>query len=214
MDHTATRELSRLDAYLGELFWQEDDVLRRLVEDLKARGPQIHVGPEEARALGVLLAANGARRVLELGTLFGYSAIWMARALPEDGHLDTVELDPIHADAAEHWIREAGLSDRVTVIRGAALDVARSLDGPYDALFIDAVKTEYPAYLDEGLRLVRPGGLILADNVHWSGSVADPDRHDAGVEAIREYLRRIASDPGLRSTVIDAGDGLAVSVVR
>lgn len=214
MDHTATRELSRLDAYLGELFWQEDDVLRGLVEDLRKRGPQIQVGAEEARAMAVLIAANGARRVLEFGTLFGYSAIWMARALPKDGHLDTIELNSIHADAAEHWIAEAGLSDRVTVMRGAALEVARSLDGPYDALFIDAVKTEYPLYLDEGLRLVRSGGLILADNVHWSGAVADPDKSDAGVEGIREYLRRIATDPRLTSTVLDAGDGLAVSVVR
>ena len=214
MDHTATRELSRLDAYLGELFWSEDDVLRGLVEDLKRRGPQIHVGAEQGRALAMLLAANGARRVLELGTLFGYSAIWMARALPADGHLDTVELEPMHADAAEQWIRAAGLADQVTVHRGAALDVARSLDGPYDAVFMDAVKTEYPAYLDEALRLVRRGGLIMADNVHWGGAVADPDKRDPGVEGIREYLRRIATDPRLTSTVLDAGDGLAVSVVR
>ena len=214
MDHTATRELSRLDAFLGELFWREDDVLRGLVEDLRKRGPQIHVGAEQARALGVLLAAGGARRVLELGTLFGYSAIAMARALPPGGRLDTVEIDPVHADAAEHWIREAGLAARVAVHRGAALDVARSLEGPYDALFIDAVKSEYPAYLDEGLRLVRPGGLILADNVHWGGAVADPEQTGEGVEGIREYLRRIAADPRLMSTVLDAGDGLAVSVVR
>jgi predicted O-methyltransferase YrrM len=214
MDHTATRELSRLDAFLGGLFWTEDDVLRGLVADLRVRGPQIHVGAEQGRALAALLAANGASRVLELGTLFGYSAIWMARALPPDGHLDTVELNPMHADAAEHWVREAGLAGRVTVHRGAALEVARSLDGPYDAVFMDAVKTEYPAYLDEALRMVRPGGLILADNVHWGGAVADPDKQDAGVEGIREYLRRISADPRLLSTVLDAGDGLAVSVVR
>src|SRR5215472_9325927 len=138
MDHATATAPSRLDAYLGERFWAEDDVLRRLVEDLRARGPQIHVGPEQGRALSVLLAVNGARRVLELGTLFGYSAIWIARALPADGHLDTVEIDPMHADAAEHWVREAGLADRVTVHRGAALDVARSLPGPYDAVFMDA----------------------------------------------------------------------------
>jgi caffeoyl-CoA O-methyltransferase len=214
MDHTATHEASRLDAYLGEMFWKEDEVLRGLVEDERKRGPQIHVGAEQGRALAVLVASCGARRVLELGTLFGYSAIWIARALPRDGHLDTVELEPLHADAAEHWIREAGLADRVTVHRGAALEVARSLPGPYDVVFMDAVKTEYPAYLDEALRLVRPGGLILADNVHRGGAVADPDVRDEGAEAIRAYLRRIATDARLLSTVIDAGDGLAVSVVR
>src|SRR5262249_34339800 len=149
-------------------------------------------------------------------TLFGYSAIWMARALPPDpvGHLDTVEIEELHASAAETHLREAGLADRVTVHRGAALEVIEGFDGPYDAMFIDAVKTEYPAYLDEGLRLVRPGGLILADNVHWSGRVADPLVTDDGTEALREYLRRIASDARLLSTVISAGDGLAVSVVR
>ena len=214
MDHATAAAPSRLDAYLGERFWAEDGVLRRLVDDLRARGPQIHVGPEQGRALSVVLAAAGARRVLELGTLFGYSAIWIARALPADGHLDTVEIDPMHADAAEHWIAEAGLANRVTVHRGAALDVARSLPGPYDAVFMDAVKTEYPLYLDEALRLVRPGGLVLADNVHRGGAVADPDARDDGAEAIREYLRRISTDPRLLSTVLDAGDGLAVSVVR
>ncbi|HET9051505.1 MAG TPA: O-methyltransferase [Candidatus Dormibacteraeota bacterium] len=214
MDHATARTPTRLDAYLGERFWAEDDVLRRLVEDLRVRGPQIHVGPEQGRALSVLVAASGARRVLELGTLFGYSAIWIARALPPDGHLDTVEIDPMHADAAEHWVTEAGLASRVTVHRGAALEVARSLAGPYDAVFMDAVKTEYPAYLDEALRLVRPRGLVLADNVHRGGAVADPEARDEGAEAIREYLRRCATDPRLLSTVLDAGDGLAVSVVR
>lgn len=205
-----------LNAYLGDLFWTEDTALGGLVADLKERGPQIQVGPQSGRLLQVLLAAVGAHRVVEVGTLFGYSAVWMARSLPPDpvGHLDTIEINDMHADAAEQHLREAGLSDRVTVHRGSALEVITRLDGPYDAFFMDAVKAEYPAYLDQALRLVRPGGLILADNVHWSGRVADPLVTDADTEGLREYLRRIGSDPQLLSTVVAAGDGLAVSVVR
>ena len=216
MDNTDPPAPSPLVAYLGDLFWTEDAVMSALVADLRERGPQIQIGAQSGRLLQVLLAAVGARRVLELGTLFGYSAMWMARALPPDpvGHLDTVELAEMHAEAAERHLGEAGLADRVTVHRGRALEVMATLEGPYDALFIDAVKAEYPTYLDEGLRLVRPGGLILADNVHWSGRVADPLVTDADTTGLREYLRRIASDPRLLSTVVAAGDGLAVSVVR
>src|SRR2546423_5163623 len=200
--------------FLRPLLWEEDDVLDGLTADLIERGPQIQIAPDEGALLHLLLTIIRAERVLELGTLFGYSAIWMARALPPNGHLDTVELSDVHADAAEGWFRRAGLADRITIVRGAALEVLPKLRGPYDALFIDAVKEEYPAYLEHGLRLVRPGGLILADNGLWGGRIGDPAQTDVGVEGIRRYLRDVASHPRLHSTVVAAGDGLAVSLVK
>lgn len=201
-------------AYLGPLFWEEDQLLRDLLADLAARGPRIQVGRDAARVLQLLVATLEACRVLEVGTLFGYSAIWMGRALSANGRIDTIEVEPAHADAAEHWIARAGLSERIQVIRGAALEVLPGLSGPYDLAFIDAVKTEYPAYLDECLRLVRPGGVIVADNVLWRGQVADAEFSDENVRAIRVYNERIARDPRLLSTILTVGDGLAVSLVR
>lgn len=204
----------RVAAYLAPLFWQEDDLLRSLLDDLAARGPTIQVGRDSARVLQLLVHLLRAERVLEIGTLFGYSAIWMARALPLGGRLDTIEVDPVHAEAATGWIARAGLDDRVRVVRGAALDVLPTLEGPYDLAFIDAVKTEYLDYLDHCLRLVRPGGVIAADNVLWHGQVVDPTADDPNVRAIRDYNRRIATEPRLLSTILTIGDGLAVSVVR
>jgi len=214
---TATTQLTEtLVGYLRGLFWEEDAVLRDLCADLAERGPQIQIGPDEGRLLQLLVAAVRAARVLEVGTLFGYSAIWMARALPPApvGRLDTIEYTDTHADAAETWIARAGLGDSVVVHRGAALDVLPTLSGPYDAAFFDAGKAEMPAYLDHALRLVRPGGLILADNVLWLGRVADRAVDDADASGIREYNRRIATDPRLLSTIVPVCDGLAVSVVR
>ena len=115
--------MDALEHYLSEHYWSEDDLLREVREDIEARGPTIQVSAEAGRLLALLVRAAGATRVLELGTLFGYSGIWMARELPPGGRLDTVELDPMHADAAEHWFGRAGLADRVTVHRGAGLEV-------------------------------------------------------------------------------------------
>ena len=212
---TETTQLTEpLVEYLRSLFWEEDAVLTGLTADLAQRGPQIQVGPDEGRLLQQLVAAVRAERVLEVGTLFGYSAIWMARALPPHGRLDTIEYTDVHADAARTWVDRAGLGDRVEIHRGAALDVLPRLSGPYDVAFFDAAKAEYPAYLDHALRLVRPGGLILADNVLWLGRVADRTVNDPDISGIREYNRRIATDPRLMSTIVPVCDGLAISVVR
>lgn len=204
---------AELEEYLAGLFWREDPLLQQLLDDQRSRAPMIHAGPDQGRVLQLLVRTVGARRVVELGSLFGYSAAWMARGLPDDGHLDTVEFNPVHARAAEDWLARAGLGARVTVHRGAALDVLPSLQPPYDVMYMDAVKHEYCDYLDHGLRLVRPGGLILADNLHWGGKVADPSVTDADTEGLRAYLRRIATDSRVMSTVLTAGDGLGVSLV-
>ncbi len=201
-------------AYLCARYWEEDELLRDLREDLERRGPTIQVSAETGRLLATVIAATGAARVLEVGTLFGYSGVWLARALPAHGHLDTLELSDVHADAAEEWFARAGVGDRVTVHRGAALDTLERLQGPYDVVFIDAAKTEYAQYAEHAARLLRPGGLLLADNAIWSGRVADPAVTDDDTEGIRRFHERITGGSGWASTVLPVGDGVSVSVKR
>ncbi len=198
--------------FLASRYWQEDDLLRSLCEDLERRGPAIQVAPEAGAMMAVLVRAARARRVLEVGTLFGYSGVWIARALPPDGHLDTLELSDFHADAAEEWFERAGLADRITVHRGPAIEILPRLEGPYDLAFVDADKGGYPAYAELALERLRPGGILLADNMLWGGRVADPAERGDGIEGIRALHERIAHDPALRSTVLPLGDGLSVTV--
>lgn len=200
--------------YLRTRYWEEDGLLRELREDLERRGPAIQVSADTGRLLATLIEATGASRVLEVGTLFGYSGVWLARALPPHGHLDTLELSEVHADAAERWFARAGVTQSVTVHRGAALDTLAALEGPYDAVFIDAAKAEYTDYADHAARLLRPGGMLLADNAIWSGKVADPAITDADTEGIRRFHDRISGDPAWISTILPVGDGVSVSVKR
>jgi caffeoyl-CoA O-methyltransferase len=200
------------DGYLRARYWQEDDLLRSLRDDLERRGPAIQVSPETGRLLALTVRATGAARVLEVGTLFGYSGVWIARELPGDGHLDTLELVDAHADAAEAWFEQAGLAERVTVHRGAALETLALLEGPYDMVFLDAAKAEYVAYADHAARLLRTGGAMLADNVIWSGRVGDPSVTDGDTEGIRRFHELIAADPRWDSTVVPVGDGVSISV--
>lgn len=206
--------------YVQRLFAAEDDVLKGLREEIARRGlPEIYVSAEVGRLLQVLLAAVNARRVLEIGTLGGYSAIWMARVLPADGYLLTVEIDAERAELSREFVRQAALEDVVEVrvgnARGVLADfVAGSASPvePFDAVFIDADKESYVEYLERSLELVRPGGLIIADNAFRDGRVLE-DAADDATRAIQRYNERIASDPRLTSTVIPVRDGVAVSVV-
>ena len=202
--------------YISQLFAREDDVLITLREEADRHGlPPISISPDEGRLLQVLLAAVGARRVLEVGTLGGYSAIWMARALPDDGSLVTIELEPGHAAFASRFISRARLDDKVEVRVGRALDVLASLDGEkFDAMFIDADKEPLSTYLEWGLRLVRRGGLIVADNALWGGKVLDERVEDDATRAIRAFNVKLAGDPRLMSIVVPTHDGVAVAVVR
>lgn len=199
--------------YFADRYWADDDLLADAQRRFADVGPMIEVPAESGALLATLVRAGGARRVLEVGTLFGYSATWMARALPEGGHLDTLELLDEHADFAEAVLRDANLAERVTVHRGPALGTLEALDGPYDLAFVDADKEGYPAYLDQCLRLVRPGGMIAFDNVAMAGRIADPDNTEAGVLAMRELHERLVSDPRLHANVLPIGDGIAVCVV-
>jgi predicted O-methyltransferase YrrM len=202
-------------AYIGDLFAREDDLLLSLREDADRSGlPPIHVAAQTGRLLQILIAAVGARRILEIGTLGGYSAIWMGRAL-DDGRIVSLEIEPRHADFARRWIKRAGLDARVEVRVGRAVELLPALDGEtFDLTFIDADKEPLPTYLDWALRLTRPGGIVVADNALWGGRVVDASVRDAGTLGVRELNRRLAADPRVVATVLPVGDGVAVGVVR
>jgi len=205
----------RTDEYLCGLFAPEDAPLLALREEADRLGlPPIAISPDAGRLLQVLLRAVGARRVLEVGTLGGYSAIWIARALPADGRLITIELEPAHAEFARRHLAHAGVTDRVEVRVGRALDLLPALDGErFDAVFLDADKEGLPTYFDWALRLLRPGGLLVADNALWGGRVIDPSVDDARTNAVREFNRRLATDPRVTGIVVPTHDGVAIGVV-
>lgn len=208
--------MDRFDSYVGALFAPEDPVLMALREDADREGlPPIAISPDAGRLLQVLLRAIGARRVLEVGTLGGYSALWMARALPPDGRLLTLERDPAHAAFARRHLAAAGVGDRVEVREGHALQLLPALDGEqFDFVFLDADKEPLPTYLDWALRLVRPGGAIVADNALRGGRVLDDRATDEATLAVREFNRRLATDPRLTSIVVPTHDGVAIGIVE
>ncbi|HEX7120278.1 MAG TPA: O-methyltransferase [Longimicrobiales bacterium] len=206
-----------LSDYVERLFAREDALLRELREEIGRRGlPTIYISAEVGRLLQVLLAAVGARRVLEIGTLGGYSAIWMARALPPGGRVLSLEIEEAHAAVAREFAKRAGLGDVIEVRVGDALESLPAIaeaETPFDACFIDADKESYPEYLQWARRLVRPGGLILADNAFWSGRVLEPAPRDEPAAAIQRFNRELAEAEDLVSTVVPVRDGLAVAVV-
>ena len=204
----------RVDEYIASLFARDDDVLAALREAADREGlPPIAISAVTGRLLQILLSAVHAERVLEVGTLGGYSAIWMARGLPPSGRLISIEIEERHAEFARGYIARAGLADRVDVRVGRALDVLPSFDGEqFDAIFLDADKEPLPTYFEWSLRLLRPGGLLIADNALWGGRVLDPATEDEGTRGVREFNRRMANDPRVRGTIVPVGDGLAVAV--
>ena len=180
----------------------------------------MQITAEVGQLLHMLALTIGARRILEVGTLFGYSAIWLGRALPPDGRLICLEMDAGRAAEASEWLGRAGLDARSEVRVGPALSLLPGLVGQpaFDLAFLDAAKTEYPDYLDWALRLVRPGGLIVADNTLFSGSqegtVADAEPVSPALRAVQAFNRRIATDPRLASIVLPVREGVSVSLVR
>jgi caffeoyl-CoA O-methyltransferase len=212
--------LLRIDSYVEGLFAPPDPALERALHQSRRAGlPEIHVSPNEGRLLRLLAEIAGAKRILEVGTLGGYSAIHLARALPEDGSLVSIELDERYAEVARENVAEAGLGDKVEVRVGDArkllADMAEDARGPFDLTFIDADKGSYPEYLEWALRLSRPGSLILADNVIRGGSVIDPE--DGSARATREFNERLARDPRLSALILplirERVDGLAIARV-
>ncbi len=205
----------KLVLYARHLFAPEDDALIQAQRNSDAAGlPVIQIRPEEGQMLQFLVAAVGATRVLEIGTLAGYSGIWMARALPADGHLITLEMDPKHAAVARRNFELAQVADRVEVIEGKAIDSLHKLDhsAPFDLVFIDADKESNMAYLEWAIGHVRSGGLIAAHNAFREGALLE---NNPKANVTRQYLERTAQDERLRSsTIIPVGDGIAVAVVR
>ena len=217
---STTKLLGDIDAYVEGLFVPPDEALEAALRDSRDAGlPEINVSPNEGRLLQLFAELVGARRILEIGTLGGYSAIHFARALPEDGNLLSLEIEQRHAEVARSNVERAGLSESVEVRVGDARDLLAALaedgEGPFDLVFIDADKEGYPEYLDWSLRLSRPGSLILADNTIRGGSVLDPK--DASARATRRFNERVAANPGLSGIVLplirERIDGITIARV-
>lgn len=207
-------QTNAIATYLSELTAVEDDALRAARERASAGGMP-PVSADTGAFLRLAARWTGAQAAVEIGSGAGYSGIWIARGLADKGILTTIEADPEHQRLAKASYEDAGVPSRVRSILGRALDVLpRLADDGYDLAFLDAVKAEYPEYLQHALRLVRPGGVILADNVLWSGRVADRKASDPDTEGLRTYARRIAEDDRLDSVILTIGDGLSVSRVR
>jgi predicted O-methyltransferase YrrM len=210
-----------VDRYIAGLFVPPDPALDAALAASDAAGlPQINVSPTHGKLLHLLARLQGARKILEIGTLGGYSTIWMGRALPAGGKLISLEFDPKHAEIARANIARAGLAGVVEVRLGKALDTLPQLmaEAPFDLIFIDADKTGYPDYLGWSLKLSRRGSLIIADNVVRKGGVADAANADPNVQGVRRFCELLAGEPRVSSTILQTVgskgyDGFAVALV-
>lgn len=202
--------------YIAERTIREDSLLAELKKAaIAADIPQIWIAPEQAALMRILLQVAGAKRVVEVGTLAGYSAIAMARALPSDGRVKTIEISEKHAEFARSWIAKSDVAGKVDVVVGAGMDILPTLaDNSADAVFLDANKTSYPDYLAESIRIVRRDGLIMVDNALAFGQLFDPSPTDPEVPAVKAFNEIIASDARLESVIVPIGDGLWVCVNR
>lgn len=210
-----------VDAYLTDVLVGHDPALEQAVADQDAAGlPSIEVAPLNGKLLHLLARMTGARRVLEIGTLGGYSTIWLARAVGEEGRVVSIEAEPVNADIARASIARAGVADRVEVRVGRAADVLPTLAGEaaFDLVFIDADKQSNTIYLDWAARLGHPGTVVVVDNVVRSGMVADVDTDDELVAGVQRGLEMLRDDPRFDATAIQTldrkgWDGIAVALV-
>lgn len=216
--------LEKTDRYISALLAPEDDALQAVVQSLTEAGmPQISVSANQGKFLQMLAVLCNARRILELGTLGGYSTIWMARGLPDDGKLVSIELDPDYAAVAQKNIARAGVSSRVDIRVGNALKLMPELIGTgepaFDMIFIDADKPPLTEYFHLALQLSRPGTLIVADNVIREGQVLDPDSPDEKVQGVQRFNQMLAGDSRVTATILQTvgvkeWDGMALAVVK
>ncbi len=208
-----------VDSYIANVLGQSDPALDAALEATKAFGlPRSAVAPNQGKLLQILARSLGAKKILEIGSLCGYSTIWLARALPSDGGLVTLEYEPKHAEAARANIARAGLTDRVEVRRGRALDILPNLTGPFDFFFIDADKASIPDYFRWALKLSRLGSLIVVDNVIRDGAVIDTDSMDPNVQGVRQFNDLLADEPRVSATTIQTvgvkgHDGFTIALV-
>lgn len=215
MSEQSTPVDERVFQYIESHTTGEDAFLARLKDEARKTGlPPIWISPGQAAFLQILLRAARVRTVVEVGTLAGYSAIAMARALPEDGRITTIELEPSHATFAERWIAQSDVANRITVKRGPGIDVLKTLpDDSADAVFLDADKPSYPLYLREALRILHRGGLLLADNALAHGELFDATTNSSAL-AMRAFNEVIVKESSLQSVIVPLGDGIWVGVRR
>ncbi|HEX9162760.1 MAG TPA: O-methyltransferase [Thermoanaerobaculia bacterium] len=216
------KQWTAVDDYIDRTLGVSDPILEAAVKASEDAGlPSIQVAPNQGKLLYLLAAIAHARNILEIGTLGGYSAIWLGRALPADGKLITLELSPNHAQVARANIDRAGLRDRVEVRVGPALDSLKDLASEhrtFDLIFIDADKTGYPDYLQWSLKVSHPGTVFVIDNVVRDGEIANAKSSDASVQAVRRMNEMLGRDPRLNATILQTVgvkgyDGLAVAIV-
>ena len=198
--------------YLEQVHAPVDAVLAEMLKRGREEGVPI-VSPAAGRLLRVLVLALAPKRVVEIGTAIGFSTLWMATALPAGGRIDTIDPDRSRTDRARRYWIKAGVSDRVRVTNEPALRVLPRLEPGIEFAFIDALKTEYAAYLDALLPKMAPGGMIAVDNLLWSGRIAAGE-HDADTDALRSFNQRFLSEEQLEASIVPVGDGLGIAVVR
>jgi predicted O-methyltransferase YrrM len=218
--YAAEKAWHEVDSYFVDTLVPEDDALVAARESgRRTTMPRAEVAPNQGQLLAMVCRIAGARRVLEFGTLAGYSTLWLARAVGEQGHVTSLELEEQNAEIARANLERAGVAERVDVIVGPAADSAQRLieaaAEPYDVVFIDADKPSNPAYLKASLALTRPGSVLVIDNVVRNGTVTDPDSPDDRVQGVRTVLADIADDPRLEATAIQTvglkgWDGFAI----
>ena len=215
---------NQVDKYISDLFVKKDPVLESVTKSIEESGiPQISVSPNQGSFLQVMALACNAKKILEVGTLAGYSTVWMGRALPADGQLISIEVEPKHAEVASSNIKKAGLEEKVSIRIGKAIEVLPQLikenAGPFDMIFIDADKKPYAEYFQLALDLSRPGTLIIADNVIREGKVLDGSNDDEMVKGARRFNSVLADETRVTATIVQTigdkdHDGMALAVVK
>ncbi|RYG35339.1 O-methyltransferase [bacterium] len=209
-----------VDTYLEDRLLSPDPTLEAALEAIVAAGmPSISVSAPQGRLLNLVAKMHGAKRILEVGTLGGYSTIWLARALPADGRLTTLELDSKHAEVARTNVDRAGVGEKVEIRVGSAVETMPKLEGSYDLVFIDADKANIPTYWKEALRLTMPGSLIIVDNVIRNGAVADASTTDESVLGVRKLMDLVRGDDRVETTAIQTVgskgyDGFLLALVK
>jgi predicted O-methyltransferase YrrM len=201
--------------YITGIFAEEDDILKNVVKDAESKSyPMIQVSPDLGKFLYMLIKMVNAKKALEIGTLAGYSSIWLARALPDNAQLTTLEIDLEHAETAKSNFIKAGLDSKIELIFGNAMDSLEKLKSErFDFVFIDADKTGYPDYFDKVMLMMNQGGIIAADNTLRKGQVIQ-ENTDEGTQAIKVYNKKVANDPRVESLLVPISDGLTICWVK
>lgn len=203
----------QVEAYLQGLQPKADPILAEMERRAEERDFPI-IGPQVGGLLSMLARTSGARRVLELGSGFGYSALWFARALPPDGQVQLTDFSQAALDEAKAFLERAGMAHKARFHTGDGLSTASGLEGPFDIIFNDIDKEHYPEVVAPAVALLRPGGMLITDNALWYGKPADPQVSDEATEGVRKYNRLVFENPGLQTVILPLRDGVAISLKR